>query len=201
MFVGCSLPQKIGRKMIPKYDLQILQIAFNLPQKWQNPPENVVAQTNKLGGGFKYFLSSSPIWGRFPIWLMFFNWIGNHQPANKQTNQPTKTRINTHRRWCPFFSQGATSLLLPLWLPLKSPTRRRSKWAAKGWPFSLLNGVFLKWWYPQIIDFNGVFQYKPSILGYPYFWKHPNSEQMRILGVGGWAPATFRLKMIYISCQ
>ena len=21
---------------------------------------------------------------------------------------------------------------------------------------------------------NGVFHYKPSILGYPYFWKHPN---------------------------
>ena len=29
------------------------------------------------------------------------------------------------------------------------------------------------WWYPQIIHFNGVFHYKPSILGYPYFWKHP----------------------------
>ena len=27
--------------------------------------------------------------------------------------------------------------------------------------------------YPQIIHFNRVFHYKPSILGYPYFWKHP----------------------------
>ena len=25
---------------------------------------------------------------------------------------------------------------------------------------------------PQIIHFNRMFQYKPSILGYPYFWKH-----------------------------
>ena len=32
---------------------------------------------------------------------------------------------------------------------------------------------FLKWWYLQIIYFNRVFHYKPSILGYPYFWKHP----------------------------
>ena len=32
---------------------------------------------------------------------------------------------------------------------------------------------FLKWWYPQITHFNRVFHYKPSILGYPYFWKHP----------------------------
>ena len=28
--------------------------------------------------------------------------------------------------------------------------------------------------YPQIIHFNKVFHYKPSILGYPYFWKHPS---------------------------
>ena len=27
---------------------------------------------------------------------------------------------------------------------------------------------------PKIIQFNRVFHYKPSILGYPYFWKHPN---------------------------
>ena len=35
------------------------------------------------------------------------------------------------------------------------------------------NGGFRKWWYPQIIHFNRDFHYKPSILGYPYFWKHP----------------------------
>ncbi len=27
---------------------------------------------------------------------------------------------------------------------------------------------------PQIIHFNRVFHSKPSILGYPYFWKHPH---------------------------
>ena len=36
-----------------------------------------------------------------------------------------------------------------------------------------------KQWYPQIINFNRVFQYKPSILGYPYFWKHPNEHQKK----------------------
>ena len=30
--------------------------------------------------------------------------------------------------------------------------------------------------YPQIMHFNRVFHYKPSILGYPYFWKHPYSS-------------------------
>ena len=29
------------------------------------------------------------------------------------------------------------------------------------------------WENPQIINFNRVFHYKPSILGYPYFWKQP----------------------------
>ena len=31
-----------------------------------------------------------------------------------------------------------------------------------------------RWFSPQIIHFNRGFHYKPSILGYPYFWKHPN---------------------------
>ena len=30
-------------------------------------------------------------------------------------------------------------------------------------------GCFLKWWYPQIIHFNRVFHYKPSIFGVPLF--------------------------------
>ena len=34
--------------------------------------------------------------------------------------------------------------------------------------------VFKNYGYPQIIHFNRVFHQKPSILGYPYFWKHPN---------------------------
>ena len=39
-------------------------------------------------------------------------------------------------------------------------------------------GCFQKLWYPQIINFNfnRVFHYKPSILGYHYFWKHPFSS-------------------------
>ena len=35
-----------------------------------------------------------------------------------------------------------------------------------------------KKWYPQIIHFNRVFHYKPSILGYPYFWKHPYGRKI-----------------------
>ena len=31
--------------------------------------------------------------------------------------------------------------------------------------------------FPQIIHFYRVFHYKPSILGYPYVWKHPNEHK------------------------
>ena len=33
---------------------------------------------------------------------------------------------------------------------------------------------------PQIIHFNMGFHYKPSILGYPYFWKHPCGNSVNI---------------------
>ena len=38
------------------------------------------------------------------------------------------------------------------------------------------NGCFRKSGYRQIIHFNRVFHYKPFILGYPYYWKHPNND-------------------------
>ena len=44
-------------------------------------------------------------------------------------------------------------------------------WWIKEWIFPC--GCFQKKWYPQIMNFNRVFHYKPSILGYPYFRKHP----------------------------
>ena len=50
-----------------------------------------------------------------------------------------------------------------------------------GCPYTpVIYGCFLKWWYPQIINFNRVFHYKPSILGYPYFWKPPYVNYIKI---------------------
>ena len=48
------------------------------------------------------------------------------------------------------------------------------------------HGGFRKWWYPQIIHFNRVFHYKPSILGYPYFWKPPPSTTKSPNFLGPW---------------
>ena len=59
----------------------------------------------------------------------------------------------------------------------------RPWWASWVW-WSLMSEKwdFLKWWYPQIIHFNRVFHYKPSILGYPCFWKHPDEWEMVLHG-------------------
>ena len=55
----------------------------------------------------------------------------------------------------------------------------KKRWPFQPCPFADVIGLvrrsyggFLKRWYPQIIHFNRVFHYKPSILWYPYFWKH-----------------------------
>ena len=45
--------------------------------------------------------------------------------------------------------------------------------------------MFPKIMVPQIIHFNRVFHYKPSILGYPYFWKHPFGFLVLFGGLGG----------------
>ena len=45
---------------------------------------------------------------------------------------------------------------------------------------------------PQIIHFNRVFHYKPSILGYPYFWKHPYLfGSLKVLGEPNPGPGSF----------
>ena len=49
-----------------------------------------------LACGFKYFLFSSPIWGRFPIWLIFFKWGWNHQNSNEMSMKRLPSRELTY---------------------------------------------------------------------------------------------------------
>ena len=51
-------------------------------------------------------------------------------------------------------------------------------------------GGFQKWWYPQVIHFNRVFHYKPSIFGYPNFWKPPYLCMLEILILRWWLAGT-----------
>ena len=45
--------------------------------------------------------------------------------------------------------------------------------AHDSWESELYMGVSKNDGIPKIIHSRRVFHYKPSILGYPYFWKHP----------------------------
>ena len=70
--------------------------------------------------------------------------------------------------WCSHYMQvWSVAIILGVLNPLMNNHQ----------PFSshpgVIYGCFRKWWYPQIIHFNRDFPYKPSILRYPYFWKHP----------------------------
>ena len=62
----------------------------------------------------------------------------------------------------------------------------------------LKDGCFQKWWYPQIIHFNDVFHYKPSILGYPYFWKHPDVASIGLQNREFWNLIWLRLMTFVI---
>ena len=52
----------------------------NLPPQPANPSQEIaglikVLLRENLGGGFKYFLFSPQLMGRFPFWLIFFRWV------------------------------------------------------------------------------------------------------------------------------
>ena len=73
-----------------------------------------------------------------------------------------------------FFFMRCFRLRTPKGRPCRFTSSRNTKKLQK------FAGCFLKWWYPQIIHFNRVFHYKPSILGYPYFWKHPADKSQSL---------------------
>ena len=55
---------------------------------------------------------------------------------------------------------------------------------------------------PQIIHFDRVFHCKPSILGYPYFWKHPwidNRLLIHLIFAHQWGAAELRQAMRHVE--
>ena len=74
----------------------------------------------------------------------------------------------------PFLRPGEIFVLTPEKKPTKNPVQRWESESRKKTQES-------EWMFPKIVGFPpkssiliGIFNYKPSILGYPYFWKHPN---------------------------
>ena len=92
--------------------------------------------------------------------------IWNHQPGNH--------RPRHFQEFCLSKRSGAVksrSISSKFWVACHV-SASSDGWFLYIW-YLHVYGCFLEWWYPQIIHFNKVFHYKPSILGYPYFWKQP----------------------------
>ena len=63
------------------------------PKDRRSRSDSLASKIGGLGGGFKFFGIFTPIWGRFPIWLIFFTWV-------ETTNQ--------WKFWNMFFFGGGT---------------------------------------------------------------------------------------------
>ena len=157
MYVNCS-------KQNLKQNLSILML---------DPlPPKIMVQW-KTRSWFQIFFIFTPIWGRFPIWIIFFRWV---ETTNYIENGCIWKEtivldfITTKRpRLTPAAVQSA-ALSTAFALMAEPVGDVRVQWFSI-WVFPKNRGGP-----PQIIHFNKVFHfkiYKPSILGFPpYFWKH-----------------------------
>ena len=112
-------------------------------------------------------LSSHISWGEFCV---FFGICWGSRCKKTLSFGGTMLDINPHLRW------RFLEILEPISMVMSARCWWRQanvlNWGVK--PNNIyIYGCFLKWWYLQIIHFNRVFHYTPSILGYHYFWKHP----------------------------
>ena len=111
---------------------------------------------------------------------------------------------------CAFQVGGPTTGLANIWLRFKMAQRHPVilSFVIRQRVWYIWYRGFLKWWYPQIIHFNWIFHYKPSILGYPNFWKHPYDEFFNLYVIivsnpNGWADSmdTHRISSDAIGTQ
>ena len=159
----------------------------NPPASWGcgcvKPIRDIYKNTETLGGGI--FGNFHPYLGR-GRWTYFDSYFSNGL-------KPPTSLFQEH----PHFLLEAVEYLcayirVPLGTTPNSPTAPPSLFESmisKNFPWTVgyvivprrVYGCFLKWWYPQIIHFNRVFHYKPSILGYHYFRKQPYSSPTDIM--------------------
>ena len=80
---------------------------------------------SSLGGGFKVFCIFIPIWGRFPIWLIFFHQLRDNQRRPCPNKQGAKT--------CPS-EASAMDLSSKAWRQTTWRCRRASHWCGSTSP-------------------------------------------------------------------
>ena len=129
---------------------------------------------NLVDSGIDYHSSSA--------WILFLKLLNTTTHQQPQPTNPPPDTSNVPLLWAPQrfldWNQsvgwliGSMALVGPLLQFLVE---------GGGTQYDKMGGCFLKWWYPQIIHFKRGFHYKPSILGYPYFWQHPDAYGVELL--------------------
>ena len=110
-------------------------------------------------------------WSNLTI-VIFFKWVGS--TTNSMSTMILLGKITSNQLR---LGQGRPPWphAVPQWQPVKRHDIGIMHW------HSLVSWRVIHVGVPQIIHFNRVFHYKPSILGYPYFWKLPCA--LRIMGI------------------
>ena len=67
------------------YDQQTRPVKVKLHQK--HDPELRLRWNDDLVGGFKYFIFLPTTWGDDPVWPLFFRWVVQPPPSDKQLDQ------------------------------------------------------------------------------------------------------------------
>ena len=95
--------------------------------------------------------------------------------------------LKTQQKIAGSFGTGRMKLFLPTWWWDQTMRDLKQKLNQE----VVTYGCFQKEGYPQIIHFNRVFHYKPSILGYPYFWFNTHMHHVQIPMTSGPASSIF----------
>ena len=165
LFVGC-----IGDEFLRSYEDFRISVEIRIPRK----PTSIMECKHFLGGGFKHFLFSCLFGEMIQFWLTFFRWVVQpptsflfyfwHCPMllcslwQKQQGQVSWSPLPSFQ---PRSSQNLDALSWS-WFPSYS-----DEWPSKNRGFYPPNHPFV----------HRVFPYKPSILGYHYFWKRPDLQK------------------------
>ena len=114
-----------GMKVMFLFGERMLSLKLYIHEKTDKCIQNiqVVLKINNLGGGFKYLFMFTPIWGRFPFWLIFFNGV---ETTNQITLWKPETRNLDLLIYIYIFAPRVLEMITPL-----HRTRKLRLWFVK----------------------------------------------------------------------
>ena len=130
----------------------------------------VVFGTKKFARVFQFSLNTKNVQSFSFFWVVF--WTSYSPRLQMQRFPDAKVVLTTH----PKGAKGWAKSFLALMQVVRLQASDFSWTLSNSFGEKQEKGVSKNHDTPQIIHFNRVFHYKPSILGYPYFWEHPKGN-------------------------